>query len=125
MAKQPGSARVRELLIARGVDLSAEAGQTALRWLGRDLAENGPADWEARLPGAAELALAIYWDFMAEYNAFYEEPEGPGAACVARALRGRVGQADPHMTEAVLDRIRDRRAHLLDSFRRKYQPSLF
>src|SRR5258708_3609348 len=120
MTEQPESARLRELLDARGVDLSAEAGQTALRWLERDLAGSTPADWEARLLQAVKLGLAVYWDFMTEYNAFYEEPEGRGAACVARALRGRVGQADPHMIEAVLDRIRNRRTHLLDAFRRKY-----
>jgi hypothetical protein len=125
MTKKARSARLRELLAAMGVDLSVEAGQTALRWLERELAELTPPNWESGLPQAAKLALDIYWDFMAEYNAFYEEPEGRGPACVARALRGRVGHADPHMTEAVLDRIRNRRVHLLDSFRRKYQPFLF
>src|SRR5262249_60224308 len=73
----------------------------------------------------AQLGIAIYWDFMTAYTAFYEEPNGKGAAHVAKALRNRIGQADPHMAEAVLDRIRNRRLHLLDSFRRKYQPSLF
>jgi hypothetical protein len=125
MTKRVGLKRLRELLASGGTDLAAEAGQTALRWLARELAEKVPADWEMLLPRAVELAIAIYWDFMTEYNAFYEEPEGRGAACVERALRGRVGQADPHMSEAVLDRIRNRRVHLLDSFRRKYQPSLF
>src|SRR5262245_35488446 len=101
MSKHPESARLRELLTAHGVDLSAEAGQTTLRWLERELKEGAPGDWEVHLAQAAELALAVYWDFMTEYNAFFEEPDGRGAACVARALRGRVGQADPHMSEAV------------------------
>jgi hypothetical protein len=125
MTKRARSARLRELLAALGVDLSVEAGQTVLRWLEQELTARAPSNWESRLGQAAKLALAVYWDFMTEYNAFYEEQEGRGPACVARALRGRVGQADPHMTEAVLDRIRTRRMHLLDSFRRKYQPSLF
>src|SRR5262249_36180015 len=123
MAKRKRAARLRELLAAGGIDLTAEAGQTISGGLEKEFDDGGRPDWEQGLPQAAKLALAIYWDFMTEYNAFYEEPEGRGAACVARALRGRVGHADPHMTEAVLDRIRNRRAHLLDSFRRKYQPS--
>src|SRR6516225_7620469 len=106
MAKQPVERRLRESLAARGVDLSAEAGQTALRWLEREVTETAPANWEGRLEDAAHLALAVYWDFMTEYNAFYEEPEGKGTFYVARALRGRCGQADPHACEAVLDRIR-------------------
>jgi hypothetical protein len=125
MAKQPERAGLRELLINHGADLSTEAGQSVLRWLERDLAAGSLPDWEARLPNAIQLGLDIYWDFMTAFNAFYEEPEGKGTAHVAKALRNRCGQADPHMTEAVLDRIRNRRLHLLDSFRRKYQPSLF
>jgi hypothetical protein len=125
MTKRARSARLRELLAALGIDLTVEAGQTVLRWLEQELTDKAPSNWESRLGQAAKLALAVYWDFMTEYNAFYEEPEGRGPACVARALRGRVGQADPHMAEAVLDRIRNRRIHLLDSFRRKYQQSLF
>jgi hypothetical protein len=123
MVNESRQARLRELLA--GEDLRSEAGQTALRWLSRELAEKPPAGWESRTTEAFRLALDIYWDFMREYNAFYEEPEGGGAVHVARALRGRFGQADPHLSEAVLDRIRNRRVHLLDSFRRKYQPSLF
>jgi hypothetical protein len=125
MSKTPKHARLREHLARLRVDLSTEAGQTILRWLERDLVEDSLPDWQARLPAAVALALDTYWDFMKEFNAFYEEPEGKGPAHVARALRGRVGQVDPHMSEAVLDRIRNRRIHLLDSFRRKYQPSLF
>src|SRR5437660_3989357 len=125
MSHQPDRSRLSEILARRGVALSAEAGDRVLHWLERDLAKDPPPDWEARLPDAARLGLAIYWDFMTAYNAFYEEADGKGAAHVAKALRNRCGQADPHMAEAVLDRIRNRRLHLLDSFRRKYQPSLF
>jgi hypothetical protein len=125
MAKRKRAARLRELLAAGDMDLGAEAGQTVLRWLEGELANAVPSEWEQRLPQAAGLAHAVYWDFMTEYNTFYEEPDGRGPICVARALRGRIGHADPHMIEAVLDRIRNRRIHLLDSFRRKYQPSLF
>jgi hypothetical protein len=125
MSEQPLETRLRALMEARGVDLSIEEGQTILRWLVREVTEQAPADWEARLPEAARLAGAVYWDFMTAYNAFYEEPDGKGPAHVIRALRGRSGEADPLVVEAVLDRIRNRRLHLLDGFRRKYQPSLF
>jgi hypothetical protein len=125
MSDQARHALLRQRLVEQGVDLSTEAGQTVLRWLERDLKETTLTDWQARLPEAAQLALAVYWDFMKEYNAFYEESDGKGPLYVARALRARVGQVDPHMSEAVLDRIRNRRVHLLDSFRKKYQPSLF
>jgi hypothetical protein len=67
----------------------------------------------------------VYWDFMNDFNAVYEDPEGKGLFHVSKALRQRCGHADPHIVEAVLDRIRNRRLHLLNSFRRKYQPSLF
>src|SRR5436309_1288784 len=100
---QPESARLRELVAACGVNAAEEAGRTVLGWLERELSQSTPADWETRLLQATELALAVYWDFMVEYNAFYEDPDGRGAVCVARALRGRIGQADPHMCEAVLD----------------------
>jgi hypothetical protein len=125
MADQAQHAQLRQALAEQGVDLSTEAGQTVLRWLERDLKEQPSSEWQTRLPEATRLALAIYWDFMKEYNAFYEEPDGKGPLYVTRALRARMGQADAHMNEAVLDRIRNRRVHLLDSFRKKYQPSLF
>jgi hypothetical protein len=125
MANQARHAQLRQAVAAQGVDLATEAGQIVLRWLERDLNESSPANWQEQLPQATQLALAVYWDFMQEYNAFYEEPDGKGPLYVGRALRARVGQVDPHMSEAVLDRIRNRRLHLLDSFRKKYQPSLF
>src|SRR5438046_2896193 len=107
MTNRPNTARLRELVVACGLNLAEEAGRTVLGWLERELSESAPEDWETRLPQAAELAPAVYWDFMVEYNTFYEEPDGRGTAYVSRALRGRVGQADPHMCEAVLDRIRN------------------
>jgi hypothetical protein len=125
MANQARHAQLRQALAAQSVDLATEAGQTVLRWLERDLNEKPPANWQEQVPQATQLGLAIYWDFMQEYNGFYAEADGKGAIYVARALRARVGQVDPHMSEAVLDRIRNRRLHLLDSFRKKYQPSLF
>jgi hypothetical protein len=125
MTKHPGLERLGELLARQGIDPASEPAQTARRWLERELSAAAPSGWENRLPEAVQLALSIYWDFMTAYNAFYEEAEGKGPVYVARALRARCGQADPHMSEAVLDRIRNRRVHLLDSFRHKYQPSLF
>ena len=42
-----------------------------------------------------------------------------------QALRGHLPFVDRCLIEAVLERIRDRRVHLLESFCRKYQRSLF
>jgi hypothetical protein len=107
-------------------DLTSEASRVVFRWLEKEIAAAPePRDLTERLPEAIRLGRDIYNTFHTGFSAFFLAEGAPGARHVKAALRRRLGFWTYPLVEAVLDRIRDRRLHLLDSYCRKYQPSLF
>src|SRR4051812_215825 len=125
MLHQGPRARLDERLHNLGIDLTAEEGAVVRRWLCRDQRQFRPTKWQRHLPQVVALAQRIYRAFTARYSAYYLEPAASGRAAVSRALRRRLGFVDPRMVDATLERIRNRRLHLLEAMRAKYQANLF
>jgi len=112
-------------LARRGVDLATEEGRTVSAWIWRELGHAPPGLWHEQLPAVAGRACDLYRGFMEEFDACYLAPDPPGERWVRRDLRTRFGFAPEPAVEAVLERIRDRRFHLLVCCRNRYQPRLF
>src|SRR5262245_4861319 len=98
---------------------------TVARWVRPDCQEQTVPGWEGRLTEAVERGQRIYRDFHESFLLWFGASDGPGAAEVRRRLLSWHGHADAHMIEAVLERIRDRRLHLLDHLYARTQHSLF
>jgi hypothetical protein len=116
---------LRKYLLRRGLDGASEEGRIVRAWLWEELRQSPPSLWEAGLPAATDQAIAIYRGFISDFGVHFLEETGAGETWVRRFLRQRLGFAPEPAVEVVLNRIRDRRRHLLHAFRRKYQASLF
>jgi len=121
-------------LVNRGIDPASEAGRMLRDWVLADLARAEYDDWAGRLASAVDLGLDIYRDFNERFAEFFREGLdratcGSGVRSIYRQLRRRFqfcgGSVPQRLVDAVLEIILNRRAHYLDAFRRRYQPSLF
>jgi hypothetical protein len=77
------------------------------------------------LAAPTDTALAIYDAFHTQFNGLFLVEASLGERWVRKYLRTRLGFAAEPLVEAVLSAIRNKRLHLLEAFRRKYQNSLF
>src|SRR5262249_21686522 len=105
-----------------GLDLTTHQGQTIIAWLWKELDHKPPNGWEAALRVAVDQARRVYEDFMEVFEACFSELQAPGEGWVRNAVRHHLGWAPDLVVEAVLNRIRDRRFHLLCHCRERYQP---
>jgi hypothetical protein len=116
---------VQQEVRALGLDLDSEEGRTLAAWLWRALHRAPPARWQTDLAAVAGRAQEIFHTFTTAFEAAYLAEGAPGEKWVRQFLRNRFGFAAEPAVEAVLNRIRDRRLHLLQAFRDKYQGQLF
>ena len=84
---------------------------------------------EEGVASAAQEALIrtgrdLYLVFNREFTATFYGDDAPGIGFVREVLKRRFGRLSVGLLDAALDRIRDRRLHLLRAFKRKYQPKL-
>src|SRR5262245_45865767 len=107
---------LQQHLLGQGVDMTSEEGRTVCYWLWSELDHQPPADWQAALPAVVAQALSIYRTFAEQFDAVFMGENGRGESWVRMYLRTRCGFAAPPVVEAVLNRIRNRRLHLLSSF---------
>jgi hypothetical protein len=101
-----------------------EVVKMATKWLCPDIS-NGQVRRAWSVYNAMRLGLTIYKDFMTSFNAYFMKQPGLGNPYIDAALRRRFGFQNDRMHEAVLNRILDKRVHLMTKFRERYQPTLF
>jgi hypothetical protein len=116
---------IQKQMQARGLKLTSEQGRTTAAWLWQELDHAPPKQWDTSLSQVTERALRIFRAFMEEFEAIFLRETSCGEKWVRQFLRNRFGFAAEQAVEAVLNRIRDRRLHLLQAFRHKYQQELF
>jgi hypothetical protein len=110
-------------LTARGLNGDTKEAQTIVAWLRPEIGTpDGPA---VPLAEAVSCAVDLVQVFLEKFAACYLTEDCCGERWVRCALRNRFGFAPEPAVEAVLERIRGRCFHLLESFRRRYQPVLF
>jgi hypothetical protein len=116
--------RIGQELTRRGAE-SREEFRTVYGWLVTEVEQQRPPGWRRGLAAAIDLGLRIYRCFLQGFSEVYLAEESPGERWVRQALRQRLGFVADDMVEGVLNRIRNRRLHLLCRHRERYQPSLF
>lgn len=111
--------------LALGLDLRAEEGRTLTAWLWQELSSCPRENWRLALPAVLAHAQRVYGHFMDAFEACFLAEGAPGARWVASWLRRYYGFAPATAIDAVLERIRGRRLHLLRAFRQRHQADLF
>jgi hypothetical protein len=112
-------------LAAKGLLAGSEEWRVINCWVWTELYHDPPEHWRRDLPDVVDRGRELYRVFGGEFERLYLAESGRGPAWVRQELRQRFGFAAEPAVEAVLNRVRDRRPHLLRAFKRKYHASLF
>jgi hypothetical protein len=104
-------------------DPDSEGARVILDWLAAD-ASASSAEKESLL-SAARFGRDLYRTFMESFSETFATLPSLGSRYIGRSLHRRFGFTEDRLIEVVLNRIHDRRLHLLAAFYKKYQGSLF
>lgn len=116
---------IRRRLVREGLSKDSEIARTILRWMLLSNPSLPPSLGTDPLDAAIKLGRNIFETFTNEFTQFFLDPGQKGSRYIHSAIRKRLGFSNEQLCDAVIDRISDRRQHLLESFFRKRQGSLF